>query len=250
MRHPLPGISRSALWRAYPQPVYIEAVVDTLAQLHAYWWNHTLLETNLFHVGYWSRTADRFAQYLQRRRSAWDSLISQEEAWFPDDLRDLYDHLFAHLSNHWERYLAPRFRTRTNLTLIHGDAYFANFLCPKTPGSGPTYLLDWQSPTGDLGSYDLANLIATFWTPEQRHEAAREEKMLQRYHSVLQMHGVNHYTWEDLIADYKTGLIFWILMPVQDRSGGADKAYWWPKMQCLAAAFRDWQCAEMLGLPV
>jgi hypothetical protein len=247
---PLTRDQQISLVAGVPPAAYIEAVVDTLARFHAYWWNHPLLETNLFSCGYWSRNEDRFAQYLQRRRSAWDSLISQESAWFPDDLRELYEQLLAHLPDHWKKYLKPRFRTKTNLTLIHGDAYFANFLCPKIPGTGLTYLLDWQSPTWDLGGYDLANLMATFWTPEQRHEAAREEKMLHHYYSVLQAQGVKDYTWEDLMTDYKSGLIFWMLMPVQDRHGGAGKAYWWPKMQCLAGAFRDWRCAELLGIPV
>jgi hypothetical protein len=37
-------------------------------------------------------------------------------------------------------------------------------------------------------------------------------------------------------------------MPVQDRHGGASKDYWWPKMQCLAAAFDEWGCAGLLGM--
>ena len=41
-------------------------------------------------------------------------------------------------------------------------------------------------------------------------------------------------------------LIYWLLVPVQDRYGGAGKAYWWPKMQCLVAAFQDWQCEALL----
>jgi hypothetical protein len=64
----------------------------------------------------------------------------------------------------------------------------------------------------------------------------------------LQTYGVQHYSWEELITDYKHGLIFWLLMPVQDRYGGAGKSYWWPKMQCLVGAFRDWHCDGLLGL--
>jgi thiamine kinase-like enzyme len=230
-----------------PADVYVEAVVETLAQLHAYWWEHALLEADIFAVGYWSRNADRFEQYLRRRKVAWEDLIANERTWFPGDLRVLYERTFAGLRHHWQRYLEPRFRTRTNLTLIHGDAYFANFLCPKNPSSGATYLLDWQSPSFDVGGYDLANLIAAFWTPQQRHEGQREEKMLRRYHAVLQQHGVSNYSWDDLLTDYKTGLIFWLLMPVQDRYGGSGKDYWWPKMQCLAAAYQEWHCEELLG---
>jgi hypothetical protein len=55
-------------------------------------------------------------------------------------------------------------------------------------------------------------------------------------------------TRDQHLADYKHGLIFWLLMPVQDRYGGAGKDYWWPKMQCLVGAFRDWHCDELLGM--
>jgi Phosphotransferase enzyme family len=231
-----------------PSAFDIERVVDTLAQHHAYWWNHPLLATETFAIGYWSRDADRFALYLRRRQTAWESLRADEAGWFPSDLRDLYDRVLAHLRQHWERYLEPRFRTHAHITLVHGDAYFANFLCPKHMGGGATYLLDWQSPTVDIAGYDLANLCATFWTSAQRHEAQREQKILERYHTVLRAHGVASYTWEDLLTDYQTGLIYWLLVPVQDRYGGSRKEYWWPKMQCLVAAFREWRCAELLGM--
>lgn len=231
-----------------PPPVYIEAVVDTLAQVHAYWWDHACLGTDTFDVGYWSRNAERFEQYLHSRRTSWESLITNEKAWFPDDLCELYEQVLAHLPHHWEQYLAPRFHTKRNLTLTHGDAYFANFLCPKNPGTGTTYLLDWQSPAFDIGGYDLANLCAAFWTSQQRHEEQREEKMLRHYHTVLQAHGVNNYSWDDLVTDYQTGLIFWLLMPVQDCYDGSSKEYWWPKMQCLVAAFQEWQCEKLLGI--
>ncbi|MBA3945987.1 MAG: phosphotransferase [Herpetosiphonaceae bacterium] len=229
-----------------PPDHYIEAVTDTLAQIHAYWWDHALLGTDRFDIGYWSRNRERFELYLARLCNSWDQLIAAEQAWFPDNLRALYEHLFVDLPRHWEQYLEPRFRTQTNLTLIHGDAYFANFLCPKPGEDGGTYLLDWQSPTVDLGGYDLVNLCATFWTPEQRHANRREETILRRYHSVLQQHGVQNYAWNDLITDYQTGLIFWLLMPVQDGADGSAKDYWWPKMQCLVAAFRDWHCEDLL----
>ncbi len=231
-----------------PPAPYLVPVVETLARLHAYWWEHSLLKTDRFPVGYWSRTAERFGQYLHKRTTSWNHLIAQESDWFPEDLRTLYDKVLTHLSHHWEGYLEPRFRARRHLTLIHGDAYFANFLCPRPPATGPTYLLDWQSPGFDIGGYDLVNLCATFWTSEQRHEHHREEMMLHTYYAALRAHGVKDYAWDDLVTDYQTGLIFWLLMPVQDGADGARKEYWWPKMQCLVAAFREQHCEELLGL--
>jgi thiamine kinase-like enzyme len=245
-RPPLTRDQQIGLVENVPSDADIAAVVEALARLHAYWWEHSLLETDHFDIGYWSRTRDRFEQYLQRRTSSWERLMAREGGWFPKDLRALYESVLARLPRHWQRYLEPRFRARQRLTLTHGDAYFANFLCPKPPATGPTYLLDWQSPGFDIGGYDLANLCATFWTPEQRHENQREVTTLYRYHAVLQAHGVHDYTWDDLQTDYQIGLIFWLLMPVQDGADGSRKDYWWPKMQCLVAAFRDWRCEELL----
>jgi hypothetical protein len=233
---------------AVPSAAAIERVVGTLAQHHAYWWDHPLLAAGAFEVGYWSRNAERFALYFERRRSAWENLLAHEASWFPAELRDLYERVFAHLREHWERYLEPRFRDNINLTLIHGDAYFANVLCPKDSAGGMTYLIDWQSPVVDIGGYDLANLCATFWTSQQRQEGQREQQILQHYHRTLQAYGVRDYTWDDLTTDYQTGLIYWLLVPVQDRQGGAPKEYWWPKMQCLVAAFREWRCETLLGM--
>ncbi len=231
-----------------PAPHAIEQVVETLAQLHAYWLNHPLLEKEAFDIGYWSRNAEHFARYLQRRTISWESLISSEASWFPEDLRALYEGVLAHLPSFWERYLEPRFRTRTNLTLTHNDAYFANFLAPKHSDLGVTYLLDWQTPIFDIGGYDLANLCATFWTSEQRQQDQREQQILRHYYTALLAHGVKTYSWDDLLTDYKLGLIFWLLMPVQDCYGGSERSYWWPKMQCLTTAFREWHCEELLGM--
>ncbi|HEU5199285.1 MAG TPA: oxidoreductase family protein [Ktedonobacterales bacterium] len=247
-RPPLTHDQQISIVEGIPSTEDIASVVEALANLHAYWWEHPLLETDQFVVGYWSRTQDRFEQYRQRRAAAWNHLIANESGWFPDDLRILYEQTLAHLPHCWEHYLEPRFRARQHLTLIHGDAYFINFLCPQPPATGPTYLLDWQSPSFDIGGYDLANLCATFWTREQRHEEQREEAILRRYYATLQARGVTAYTWGNLLTDYQLGLIFWLLMPVQDSADGSHKDYWWPKMQCLVAAFRDWRCADLLRM--
>jgi hypothetical protein len=246
-----PPITRDeqvSITRGIPQAHDLARVTDALARHHAYWWDHPLLGAGIFTVGYWSRNADRFARYLLRRRTAWEELAAGEASWFPADLLELYERVFRHLRSHWEVYLEPRFRPGSHLTLVHGDAYFANFLCPKDPTVGATYLIDWQSPSVDIGGYDLANLCATFWTSEQRHEAQREEKMLRHYYAVLSTHGVSGYSWDNLVSDYKAGLLFWLLMPLQDRYGGAARDYWWPKMQCTVAAFRDWRCEDLLDM--
>jgi hypothetical protein len=234
------------LTQSVPSDNAIASVTEALARHHAYWWNHGTLQSGTFAVGYWSRDAERFRLYLERRRAAWKRLLAGEPNGLPGDLQQLYNGVLNGIEHHWARFLEPRFRTFSHLTLVHGDAFFPNFLTPQPGTNGETYLLDWQSPAVDIAGYDLANLLATFWTREQRHEAQREQRILEHYHRTLVASGVEGYGWDDLVLDYRAGLIFWLLMPLQDGGDGAARSYWWPKMQCLVAAFEDWHCAELL----
>jgi thiamine kinase-like enzyme len=163
-------------------------------------------------------------------------------------MRRFYERLLGRLPGYFAKKLSPRVSTNRNLTLIHGDTYFCNFLCARIPGTGSAYLMDWQSPSCDLAAYDLVNLLAAFWSHAQRNESSREIKLLRRYYEGLQSRNVRDFSWDDLLADYRNGLVFWVLMPVQDAGDGAGPGYWIPKMRCLMGAFEDWSCWEIVSL--
>jgi hypothetical protein len=229
-----------------PADAALMQAVEALARFHAYWWEHPSLGSGVAQLGRWFRDAAHHARYIERRTAAWASLIGGEGAWFPTDLRQIYERVLAGLPGRWDRLLARRFATLANITLAHGDAYFANVLCPIHPAAGGAYLIDWQSPYAHLGADDLVTMCATFWTPEQRRADRREERALRHYHAVLLANGVTRYAWDDLLTDYRIGVIDWLLVPLQDRMDGSRRDYWWPKMQCLAGAFRDLGCADLL----
>ncbi|MGH2354518.1 MAG: oxidoreductase family protein [Chloroflexota bacterium] len=232
-----------------PSAAHLEQVVDALARFHAYWWEHPRLGQGIAQVGKWFRDQASYERLVQRGATSWAALVRDEGDWLPAELRARFEWIFARLPRLWERYLAPRLTTLTGVTLTHGDAYLANFLCPRdAPNStaGGACLIDWQSPATHLGAEDLVNLCATFWTPAQRHENGREERALRRYHAVLRAGGVRGYSWDRLLADYRLAVVDWLLVPLQDRSEGAGKDYWWPKLRCLTGAFDDLGCAELL----
>ncbi len=236
-----PPVTRAQLiaYEGVPDQVRIEQVVDTVAQFHAFWWQHPLLDKDVTGmVKYYSDQA--------QVQKFWTSFIADEGAWFPADLRALYEAALASLPQLWERFLAPRVPTYKNMTMCHGDCYLSQFLCPNAPTSGPTYIVDFQGPDTDFGAFDLVHLFATFWTSTQRKENNREVQMLHRYHNGLQSHGVTSYSWDDLLTDYKVLLTYMLFFPVWDQTNGSSKDYWWPKMQCLIAAFQDWECADLL----
>ena len=229
-----------------PSPTDQLAVIDTLARLQAFWWEHPLQRTGAVTFNYWSDDGEGFAHYAKRRRASWQTVREQHHDRLPTRVIDLYEQTFDGLGTHWERWLRPRVEDRHQLTLLHGDAYFANFLCPLPGQSGHAYLLDWQSTCIDIGAGDLVNLIATFWNRADRREGDRERRLLRAFHERLLHHGVDGYAFDDLLHDYRLGLVYWLLVPVQDARDGSRPDYWWPKMQCLIDAYEDWQCAELL----
>lgn len=238
--------SREEQRKEMPPASTIVQVVDTLAQFHSYWWGHPLLGTGVTGVQQRYQDIHQFERYMQRRDSALQDLILYEKRWFPKPLIDLYQEVLTRFSTLWQGQLETRFRMHRNMTLIHGDCYFANFLQPKEIITGQTYIIDWYSPEVHLGASDLVNLVATSWTQEQRDEDQREEQILQRYYQGLQNYGVQGYSWEDLLVDYRLSIIEWLLQPLQDRMDGVSKNSWWYKMQCLVEAFHDWHCMDLL----
>jgi thiamine kinase-like enzyme len=146
----------------------------------------------------------------------------------------------------WERYWKPRTGALRQVALTHGDAYLANFLCPNAGISEPVCLIDWQSPETFLAASDLANLLVTFLTSDQRKQIG-EEQLLRRYYAAFSVARPGSYGLQDLLNDYRLAIIDWLLLPLQDRRDGSRKEYWWWKMQCLLDAFRDWRCEELLA---
>ncbi len=80
----------------------------------------------------------------------------------------------------------------------------------------------------------------------RRHEGGREQRILRRYHEVLQAQGVSGYSWDQLLTDYQLAVTDWLPVPIQDGGDGSRHDYWWPKLQCLAAAYNDLGCDELL----
>jgi hypothetical protein len=244
---PVPRQKQIALTGNLPTDTHLTQAVEALARFHAYWWQHPQLGTGAALLGAWCSDEEHFAAETARRRRAWDDLIALEHAWFPPELAAIYGQILDRLMDLWQRYLHPRLATLQHMTLTHGDAYLANFLCPREGQTGNAYLVDWQSPEVYLGASDLVTLCATFWTREQRADGERELNVLRHYHRTLQENGVHGYAWEDLVNDYRYALVDWLLVPLQDRLEGSAKSYWWPKMQCLAHAYEDWHVAELFA---
>lgn len=221
-----------------PSQQALDQAIDTLAAFHAFWWERPELG-DIFPRGSWYRDAPAFAAHIERRRGEWTRFIAAEGAWFPADLRAIYEQAFSRLPGVWDTGLGAQMTTGRGLTLSHGDCYLTQFLVPRPGVSAPTYLVDFQSTAADGPAFDLTHMFAATWTREQRMENDRERRCLQRYYNGLLAGGVRDYTWDDLIVCYRALLTIMLFYPVWDETNGSPRSYWLPKMRCLVAAYED-----------
>lgn len=221
-----------------PDQRALDLAIAALAAFHACWWERLELG-EVFPAGGWYGGGEQFAAHVERRRSEWAQFIAAEGAWFPADLRAIYEDAFARAPYAWAADFGARLAERRAVTLGHGDCYLTQFLVPRAGVAAPTYLVDFQGVAADCPAFDLTHMFAAMWTRQQRQGDDRELRCLRRYHAGLLAGGVRDYAWDDLLADYRALLAIMLFYPVWDATNGSARSYWLPKMRNIVAAYQD-----------
>lgn len=173
-------------------------VVDRLAQFHARWWMHPLLETHSW-LPLWGRDSQteqsRYRQCLPSFLQQFGSRISRPVLEALDALTTSYGAVRSRLQ------LAPT-------TLIHGDLHLDNLLFPPQTEEPGAVIIDWQSVAHGRGVIDLGLFL--FGSLEITDRRAAEERLLRRYHELLQTAGVTGYPFSQLMEDCRLVLL-WLL---------------------------------------
>jgi hypothetical protein len=229
-----------------PRPVYLQQIVECIADFHANWWEHPRIGTGFAAVDPAYSSKQGLAAALEKEGEGLAAFVKLVGQHLDTRLVRTLKEVHARLPGTWDHFLADRIPTRRALTLINGDCYFIQFLCPNNPETGRTYMIDLDSINAFLPAFDLMYLFTTFWTREQRAEGGREIVALKSYHERLQHRGVGNYTFNELLLDYRMSIAYNLLHPVWDQQNGSSEAYWRPKLNCLLAAFEDWDCMAML----
>ena len=115
-------------WNALPDDEVLFAIVQTLGEFHAAWWESDQLGIYPIETDDIFLDERSFRLAVQTYRDQWQSCRSAEQSWLPPDMVEELDEIVELLPAIWERYLATRSLTSRGLTVVHGDAYLANFL--------------------------------------------------------------------------------------------------------------------------
>ena len=204
-------------------------LVETLAKLHAHWWEWEGPKTP---AALPESMTKEFDEDVKVYRAFTDSL--------GDHILPAHRAIFDRVIDRFLSVRRKRFADQRHLTLTHGDAHAWNFLYPKSDGALPV-LLDWEAFGVNLGPLDLAYLMAIFWHPARR--SLLEKSLVKHYHQRL---GVPGYSWGDCWYDYRLSVVNLLFMLAWWWSFRMPAYLWWYRLERLMMAYEDLNCAELL----
>lgn len=232
-------LSRTHTQRPLPIPPsnrHCEQIVETLAKLHAHWWNAPALGVSLGQ----RYSLEQDAPVRQRLYDTYPKFADHlGDALLPAQ-RQMYEKILQ--SNMLDR-LADRLIQQHNVTLVHGDVHTGNVMLPRE-AQHQVMLIDWHLWAINLGTLDLAFMIALHWSPARR--AVLEKELVRRYYDTLIEHGVTGYSWDDCWNDYRLEVLVMMLVPIGQYRRGSPAGVVWFGLQDSSAAVMDLNCAELL----
>lgn len=214
---------------------YAEMVVDTLAEIHAIWWDEPPFEV----AGQPSPNAAELEQRIARVRKQVGEFMDFLGGRLSDARQQIYHTVTAALPRLYTRLLDAR-----GFSVVHDDVHVGNVLYPRTPEAGTIRLVDWQTWHVDLAAKDLAHMMAVFWYPDTRSRL--EIALLQRYHARLVAAGVSDYSWDRLWQDYRLCVLRKLFLPPHQWATGHEPNMWWNHLERVVLAFEDLHCGELL----
>lgn len=220
-------------WPLPPTKSLCLQIVERLAMIQAFWWEHPSLENEF-------RASLPFGRAWVDRRKLAIARLPEFIDFLGDRLSKSRQNIFRSMKEaknvDWENIpFAP------NQTLLHGDLHPWNIFFPLNSEEKLRFF-DWNM--WDIGppTDDLAYLMAVHWLPERR---ARFEKcLLESYHATLTAQGIALYPWETFIADYKRSIHRSLLIPVWQWIRGISPGIWWPHLECIFLAHKQWNSIE------
>jgi len=170
-----------------------EAIVTTIAGLHARFWNNDALSALDWLP---PMNNDLYKGAAGLIDANWDAFVQTWAAKLPAEVLS------------WCEQLKPRYAdmvdycaTWTPQTYAHTDVRADNFLFGGSAGEGVVSVLDFQLSTRHVGAWDIANFLGASVTTENRR--LWQDDILMTYHQALAEHGITDYSIEDLTFHYR-----------------------------------------------
>jgi hypothetical protein len=219
-----------------PTLPHSEGIVDALACLHAFWWEHPRLGQDIGGrptvAGIQALVASAGPNLAQLFDFAGDRISPGRRA------------TYERICHAWPARRVERLVAGRGITLVSGDAGAGNFLYPRDTLRDRVRIVNWENWHVAAGADDLACLIAPHWYPERR--ARLEKPLVGRYHSRLQEYGVTGYGWDDCWYDYLASIIRVLFGLLGGWQPGRAPSLWFDRAERATLAYEGLGCAALL----
>ncbi|PEL51882.1 phosphotransferase family protein [Bacillus wiedmannii] len=217
-------------------------VADALASLHASCWNKSgfLNKVDKISGDYTHR------RFLTHRYNETREIMERFIFFMGDRLSNRRQKIYYRLLESSSSIFSERFNDLNNLTFVHGDAHFWNFLYPKADSDygNRVRLIDWEYWDIGIGCAELAYTFSLWLYPEQRK--LMEPIILDRYYKKLILAGVENYSWGQCKQDYKLGILQNMFLPSWHWNNNERAELWWNHLERSFLAFDDLKCKDLL----
>ena len=213
-----------------------EQIMDALAGLHAFWWEHPRLGKDI--------GSSYTAESIQSLLAAAQINLGAFRDFVGDRVPPARQKVFEKICSDWPPFRARRLIEGKGITVVVRDAHAGNFLFPSDPASDRVRITNWHYWRLDTGTDDLAYMMAAHWFPERR--ARLEKRLLERYCGALSLNGVEDYDFDTCWTDYRASIIRVLLCLVGGWRAGRAPSIWWDRVERAMLAFEDLGCRELL----
>ena len=176
-----------------PTQRHREQIIDALARIHAFWWEHEDL-SKLAPIP----TVTILEGYLEQYQAKFAAMMDYSGAAF---MPARHKEILKKIAEKIPERRKDRLVNGKGITIVHSDLHPNNLMYSHCESR----IIDWQSWRVDTATDDLAYMMLCFW-PQHLREF-QEKHVLRRYFDQLIHHGVREYTWDDLQYDYAASAV-------------------------------------------
>jgi hypothetical protein len=223
-------------WPLPPALAQCENIIRMRARFHAAWWDDARLGVT---VGTWqdAGAAEQSTKGLIDQYASFADHLGER---LSAERRELYARLFDAAPR-----LTARYHSHRHMTIVQGDAHVWNCFLPRAGSTDAARLFDWDAWRVDVGSDDLAYMMAIHWYPDLRHSFERH--LLDCYHDELVAQGVRDYDRHALQEDYRLSVLWQTTTPIWQHAAGIPPVIWWNNLERIHLAVDDLGCRDLMA---
>jgi thiamine kinase-like enzyme len=172
--------------------------LDSLARLHAAWWQAADREEvqELVHLitGKWHEEQTLVGELYD---AAWPQFLQQALVPIPQKVRQFGAAVVGNIT------AVDALINRAPKTLVHGDYRLENIHFGEHEGQAACWIIDWEDVFFGSGLVDVAWFLGGCLPVGLD---GHEMRLLQHYHQTLVDEGVTAYSWAQCLEEYRCGM--------------------------------------------